>query len=110
MVFPSSLTAFDKRIGQNTIAYMLDPRAKDGAIGRQFDRLYAARRGGDMHSLAADLSGRGAFSPVQMPKGDATKAILAGRLEAALKHNERLEIGRETQGTAVGLDGRTIEV
>lgn len=88
MVFPSGLTALDKRIGQDTIAYMLDLRAKDGAIGRQFERLYAARRGGDIHSLAADLSMRGAFSPAQMFNGDAIKLILTGRLGAALKHNE----------------------
>lgn len=88
MVFPSSLTAFDKRISQDTIAYMLDLRAKDGPIGRQFEQLYVARCGGDIHSLAAELSRRGAFSPAQVLNGDAIKVILAGRLEAALKDNE----------------------
>lgn len=85
MVFPSSLTAFEKRVGQDTIAYMLDLRSKHGPIGRQFEQLYAARRGGDLHSLAAELSRRGAFSPAEMLNGDAIKVILTGRLEAALK-------------------------
>src|SRR5262249_7694816 len=66
MVSPSSLTAFDKRIGQDTIAYLLDLRAKDGPIGRQFDQLYAARRGGDAHGLAGGLARRGAFGPAQL--------------------------------------------
>ena len=88
MVSPSSLTAFDKRIGQDTIAYLLDLRAKDGPIGRQFDQLYAARRGGDAHGLAGGLARRGAFGPAQLFNGDAIKVILAGRLEAALKANE----------------------
>jgi hypothetical protein len=48
MASPPNLTALDKRIGQDTIAYMLDLRAKGGPIGRQFEQLYAARRGGDM--------------------------------------------------------------
>jgi hypothetical protein len=42
MVFSPNLTALDKRIGQDTIAYMLDLRAKGGPIGRQFEQLYAA--------------------------------------------------------------------
>jgi hypothetical protein len=87
MVFPPNLTAFDKRFGQDTIAYMLDLRAKDGPIGRQFEQLYAARRGGDIHSLAADLSKRGVFSPAQAFQSDGIKAILTGRLEATLKRN-----------------------
>ena len=88
MIFPSTLTALDKRIGQDTIAYMLDLRAKGGAIGHQFEQLYAARRSGDIHSLAADLNKRGVFSPSQVFESDGMKAILTGRLEAALKGAE----------------------
>lgn len=88
MVFPSNLAALDKRIGQDTIAYLLDLRANGGAIGHQFEQLYAARRGGGIHSLAAEFSRRGVFIPSQMFESDGIKAILTGRLEAALKGNE----------------------
>jgi hypothetical protein len=40
MVFSPNLTALDKRIGQDTIAYMLDLRAKGGPAGR---RVYFER-------------------------------------------------------------------
>ena len=88
MVLPPNWTVLDKRIGQDTIAYMLDLRAKGGPIGRQFEQLYAARRGGEIHSLAAGLSKRGAFSPAQALASDMIMAILAGRVEAALKGEE----------------------
>ena len=77
MVFSPNLTALDKRIGQDTIAYMLDLRAKGGQIGRQFEQLYAARRGGDIHSLSAELIKRGVFVPSQMLNSDAIKYLLA---------------------------------
>jgi hypothetical protein len=63
MASAPNLTALDKRIGQSTIAYLLDLRQKGGPIGRQFEQLYAARRGGDIHSLGADLMKRGVFVP-----------------------------------------------
>jgi hypothetical protein len=85
MVFSPNLTALDKRIGQDTIAYMLDLRAKGGPIGRQFEQLYAAHRGGDIHSLGAELINRGVFVPSQMLNSDAIKYLLGSRLEAALK-------------------------
>jgi hypothetical protein len=85
MVFPPNLIALDKRIGQDTIAYMLDLRAKGGPIGRQFEQLYAARRGGDIHSFGAELIKRGVFVPAQMLNSDAIKYLLGSRLEAALK-------------------------
>ncbi len=80
-----NLAALDKRITQDTIAYMLDLRAKGGPIGRQFEQLYAARRGGDMHSLSAELMRRGVFVPAHILNGDAIKYLLGSRLEAALK-------------------------
>lgn len=85
MVFPPNLAALDKRIGQDSIAYMLDRRAKGGPLGRQFEQLYAARRGGDIHSLTAELTRRGAFAPFQMLNSDAIKYLLGSRLEATLK-------------------------
>ena len=85
MVFTPNLTVLDKRIGQDTIAYLLDLRAKGGPIGRQFEQLYAARRGGDIHSLGAELMKRGVFVLAQMLNSDAIKYLLGSRLEAALK-------------------------
>lgn len=85
MVSSPDLSALDKRIGQETIAYMLDLRAKSGPIGRQFEQLYASRRGGDIHNLGAELTKRGVFSPSQMFNSDAIKYLLGSRLEAALK-------------------------
>ncbi|MBV8745436.1 MAG: hypothetical protein JO134_10395 [Xanthobacteraceae bacterium] len=85
MALSPNLTALDKRIGQDTITYLLDLRAKGGPIGRQFEQLYAARRGGDIHSLSAELIKRGVFVPAQMLNGDAIKYLLGSRLEAALK-------------------------
>lgn len=85
MAWSSNLTALDKRIGQDTIAYLLDLRAKGGPIGRQFEQLYAARRGGEIHSLGAEFMKRGVFVPSQILNGDAIKYLLGSRLEAALK-------------------------
>lgn len=85
MVFAPNLTAFEKRIGQDTLAYMLDLRAKGGPVGRQFEQLYAARRGGDIHSLSAEFIKHGAFVPSQILNSDAIKYLLGSRLEAALK-------------------------
>ena len=85
MVFSPNLTALDKRIGQDTIAYMLGLRAKGGPIGRRFEELYAARRGGDIHGLGAELINRGLFVPSQMLNSDAIKYLLGSRVEAALK-------------------------
>jgi hypothetical protein len=85
MVLSPNLTALDKRIGQDTIDYLLDLRAKGGPIGRQFEQLYAARRGGDIHRLSAELIKRGVFVPSQMLNSDAIKYLLGSRLEAALK-------------------------
>jgi hypothetical protein len=85
MLFSPDLTALDKRIGQDTIAYMLDLRARSGPIGRHFEQLYAARRGGDIHSLGAELIKRGVFVPSQILNSDAIKYLLGSRLEAALK-------------------------
>jgi hypothetical protein len=85
IVFSPNLTALDKRIGQDTIAYMLDLRAKGGPIGRQFEQLYASRRGRDIHSLGAELTKRGVFAPSQMLNSDAIKYLLASRLEVAIK-------------------------
>jgi hypothetical protein len=89
--FPENLTAnlstLDKRIGQDTIAYLLDLRAKGGPIGRQFEQLYAARRGGEIHSLAGEWMKRGVFIPSQMLNSDAIKYLLGSRLEAALKQD-----------------------
>jgi hypothetical protein len=85
MVLPPNLSAVDQRINQDLIAYMLDLRAKGGPIGRQFEQLYAARRGGDIHALAAELTKRGAFTPSQMLNSDAIKYLLGSRLEATLR-------------------------
>jgi hypothetical protein len=85
MVLPPNLTALDQKISQDSIAYLLDLRAKGGPIGRQFEQLYAARRGGDIHTLAAELIKRGAFTPSQMLNSDAIKYLLGSRLEATLK-------------------------
>ena len=85
MVVPPNLTALDKRIGQDTIAYMLDLRAKGGPIGRQFEELYAARRGADIHNLSAELSRHAVFNPNQMLQSDGIKYLLSSRLEAVLK-------------------------
>lgn len=85
MVFSPNLTALDKRIGQDTIASMLDLRAKGGPIGRQFKQLYVARRGADIHSLGAELIKRGVYVPSQMLNSDAIKYLLGSPLEAALK-------------------------
>lgn len=85
MVVSPNLTALDKRIGQDTIAYLLDLRAKGGPIGRQFELLYAARRGGDIHSLGAELIKRGVFVPSRILNSDAIKYLLGSRLEAVLK-------------------------
>ncbi len=82
-----NLPAFDKRISQDTIAYLLDLRAKGGPIGRQFEQLYAARRGADMHSLNAELLKHEVFVPSQMLNGDAIKYLLGSRLEATLKQD-----------------------
>ncbi len=84
---PSNLSALDKRTGQDAIAYMLDLRRKGGPIGRQFEQLYAARRGGDIHTLGAELIRRGIFVPAQILNGDAIKYLLGSRLEAALKQD-----------------------
>lgn len=99
------LTAFDKRIGQDTIAYMLDLRAKGGPIGRQFEELYAARRGGDIHSLSAELSRRGVFSPPQMLQTDKIKALLTSRADAALKGNAAAAFLLLPLDTLTGDDG-----
>jgi hypothetical protein len=85
MASPPNLTALDKRIGQDTIVYMLDLRAKGGPIGRQFEQLYAARRGGDIRSLGAELIKRSAFVLAQILNSDAIKYLLGSRLEATLK-------------------------
>lgn len=85
MVFSPNLTALDKRIGQDTIGYLLDLRTKGGPIGRQFEQLYAARRGGDIHSLGTELIKRGVFSPSQMLNSDAIKYLLGSRLESVFK-------------------------
>lgn len=81
----AKLTALDKRIGQDTIAYLLDLRAKGGPTGRQFEQLYAARRGGDLHNLGAELMKRGVFVSAQILNTDAIKYLLGSRLEATLK-------------------------
>lgn len=44
---------------------MLDLRAKGGPIGRQFEKLYAARRGEGIYSLGAELIKRGVFVPAK---------------------------------------------
>lgn len=88
MYHPPDQAARDNRIGQDTIAYILELRAKGGPIGRQFEELYAARRGGDVHRLADDLTRRGVFTPGDLFNPDFIKAILTGRLEAALKAKE----------------------
>lgn len=85
MVMPPNLPALDKRIGQDTIAYMLDLRAKGGPIGRQFEQLYVARRGADILNLSTELSRRGVFNPNQMLQSDGIKYLLGSRLEAVLK-------------------------
>jgi hypothetical protein len=87
MVLSPNLTALDKRIGQDTIAYMLDIRAKHGPIGRQFEHLYAARRGAEIRALSAELMKRGAFLLSQILNSDAIKYLLSRRLEAALKQD-----------------------
>jgi hypothetical protein len=85
MASSPNLTAFDKRVSQDSIARLLDLRAKGGPIGRQFEQLYAARRGGDIHNLFAELTKRGVFIPSQILNGDAIKYLLGSRLEAVLK-------------------------
>jgi hypothetical protein len=85
MVLAPNIAAFDKRIGQDTISYMLDLRAKGGPIGRQFEQLYAGRRCADIHSLGAELLKRGVSLPSQMLNSDAIKYLLGSRLQAALK-------------------------
>jgi hypothetical protein len=86
MVFSPNLTALDKRIGQDTIAYMLDLRAKGGPIGRQFEQLYAARRGGDIHSLGAELTKRGVFVPSQMLNSDAINNSAGNAIDTISGH------------------------
>jgi hypothetical protein len=88
LVLAPNLAAWDKKIGQETIAYMLDLRAKGGPIGRQFEQLYAARRSGDLHELNAELIKRGAFVMSQILASDAIKYLLGSRLEATLKKDE----------------------
>lgn len=85
MAASPNLTALDKRIDQGTIAYLLDLRAKGGPIGRQFEQLYAARRGGDLHRFGAEFMKHGVFIPSQIVNGDAIKYLLGSRLEATLK-------------------------
>jgi hypothetical protein len=85
MLLPPNLSMLDKRISRDTIAWLLDLRARGGPIGRQFEQLYAVRRGGDIHGLGAEFVKRGVFVPSQILNSDAIKYLLGSRLEATLK-------------------------
>jgi hypothetical protein len=81
---PPDLPALDRRIGQDTVQYLLELRDKDGPIGAQFEKLYEARESEKIHRLAAELDRRGSFTPSTSLQTDKLKSLLADRTEAAL--------------------------
>lgn len=87
---PPDFAKMDNAVGQDTVSYMLALRQQQGPIGRHFEKLYAARKGGEIHGLGAELEKRGVFIPSQLFQGDKIKGLLIDRVEAAVTGNNVL--------------------
>lgn len=87
---PPDLTKIGNAIGQDTVSYLLTLRQQQGPIGRYFEKLYAARKGGEIHRFGVEFEKHGVFIPSRLLQTDKVKGLLIDRVEATVKEKPGL--------------------
>lgn len=90
MFAPPDLAKIANAIGQDTVSYLLTLRQQQGPIGRYFEKLYAARKGGEIHRVGAEFQKHGVFIPSQLLQSDKVKGLLIDRVGTAVKEKPAL--------------------
>jgi hypothetical protein len=69
----------DNRIGEETVAYMLDLRDKVGPIGGYLEQLYRQRKAEEIERVTADMTSHGVVSPSQFLETDKVRELMLAR-------------------------------